>query len=207
VVAVTLGILGGAYFVVAGVSARPAPSRIETLLARTVRNLAIGWHAGHPPNPVPNTEDNRRGESMRHAMLTMAALFVCAAAEAHVRITPAESKTGTTETYSARVPTEGKVTTTSVQLDVPDGVSIVSASGPSGTSYELKKEGDRTVAIVWTTAIKPGDSAILSFVARNPKAGDNIVWKVHQRYADGTSSEWTGPAGSRGPSPVTKLLP
>jgi mono/diheme cytochrome c family protein len=57
VVAVTLGILGGAYFVVAGVSARPAPSRIETLIARTVRNLAIGWHAGHPPNPVPNTEE------------------------------------------------------------------------------------------------------------------------------------------------------
>ena len=27
------------------------------------------------------------------------------------------------------------------------------------------------------------------------------------RYADGTSSEWTGPAGSRGPAPVTKLLP
>jgi hypothetical protein len=29
-----------------------------------------------------------------------------------------------------------------VQLDVPDGVSIVSAFGPSGTSYELKKDGD-----------------------------------------------------------------
>ena len=63
------------------------------------------------------------------------------------------------------------------------------------------------VLFVWTIAIKPGDLATLSFVARNPKAGDKIVWKVHQRYADGTSSEWTGPAGSRGPAPVTKLLP
>jgi mono/diheme cytochrome c family protein len=57
VVAVTLGILAGAYFVVAGVSARPEPSGLETFIARTVRNVAIGWHAGHPPNPVPNTEE------------------------------------------------------------------------------------------------------------------------------------------------------
>ena len=57
VVAVTLGILAGAYFVVAGVSARPEPSGLETFIARTVRNVAIVWHAGHPPNPVPNTGD------------------------------------------------------------------------------------------------------------------------------------------------------
>ena len=144
---------------------------------------------------------------MRLALLTTLALFLSAAADAHVRITPAESKADTTETYSARVPTEGKVTTASVQLDVPDGVSIVSASAPPGVTYELKKDGDRIVAVVWTTAIKRGDSAMLSFVARNPKAGDKIVWKVHQRYADGTSSEWTGPVGSHGPAPVTKLIP
>jgi hypothetical protein len=57
VVAVTLGILVGVYFVTAGVSARPQPGALETLIARTVRNLAIGWHAGHPANPVPNSEE------------------------------------------------------------------------------------------------------------------------------------------------------
>ena len=56
-VAVTLGILAGAYFVLAGVSARPEPSGLETVIARTVRNLAIGWHSGHPANPVPNSEE------------------------------------------------------------------------------------------------------------------------------------------------------
>ena len=56
VIAVTLGVLVGVYFVTAGVSARPQPGAVETFVARTVRNLAIGWHAGHPPNPVPNTE-------------------------------------------------------------------------------------------------------------------------------------------------------
>ena len=144
---------------------------------------------------------------MRLVVLTIAAALLSVAAEAHVRITPAESKAGATETYSARVPTEGTVATTSVQLDVPDGVMIVSASAPAGASYELNKEGDRIVAVVWTTAITPGNVAMLSFVARNPNAGDQIVWKVHQRYEDGTSSEWTGPAGTRGPAPVTTLLP
>jgi mono/diheme cytochrome c family protein len=57
VVALTLGILAGAYVVVAGVSARPQPSGLETFIARTVRNLAIGWHAEHPPKPVPNTDE------------------------------------------------------------------------------------------------------------------------------------------------------
>jgi uncharacterized protein YcnI len=145
---------------------------------------------------------------MRLVLSAAAVLFVvCVSVEGHVRIAPAESTAARTETYNARVPTEGKVTTTSVQLDVPDGVTIVSAAAPSGASYQLKKDGDRIVAIVWTTAIAPGASATLSFVARNPQAADQIVWKVHQRYADGTSSEWTGPAGSRGPAPVTKLLP
>ena len=57
VVAVSLGILVGVYFVTAGVSARPQPGALETFIARTVRNLAIGWHASHQANPVPNTEE------------------------------------------------------------------------------------------------------------------------------------------------------
>src|SRR5258706_1682763 len=56
-VAVTLGILVGVYVVTAGVSARPQPGALETFIARTVRTLAIGWHAGHQVNPVPNTEE------------------------------------------------------------------------------------------------------------------------------------------------------
>jgi mono/diheme cytochrome c family protein len=56
VIALTLGVGIGVYFVTAGVSARPQPGATETFVARTVRNLAIGWHAGHPANPVPNSE-------------------------------------------------------------------------------------------------------------------------------------------------------
>jgi len=44
------------------------------------------------------------------------------------------------------VPTEGKVATTSVELDVPDGVTIVTISGAAG-SFEQKKRGDRVTSI------------------------------------------------------------
>jgi mono/diheme cytochrome c family protein len=57
VVAVTPGILAGVYFIAAGVSARPQPGALETFIARTVRKFAVGWHAGHQANPVPDTEE------------------------------------------------------------------------------------------------------------------------------------------------------
>ena len=52
------GAAGLAYFIGGGVSARPLPGRGETFVARTVRDLAIGWHARHDPNPVPSTEES-----------------------------------------------------------------------------------------------------------------------------------------------------
>jgi len=143
-------------------------------------------------------------KTITNRMITAALLVVLAAtaAHAHVTIRPREAKAGVTETYTMRVPTEGKVATTSVELEVPDGVTINSAPGAS----EQKKSGDRAISITWTVDIEPAQSQELTFVARNPTAGSEIAWKVHQRYADGTSSDWVEPAGSRRPGPVTKLI-
>lgn len=131
-------------------------------------------------------------------------LVASAAALAHVRIQPAESKPGATETYSMRVPTEGKVATTSVELEVPDGVTIVSISGPA-SEYETKKAGNRITNVTWKVNIAPSQAQQLTFVAKNPPTGAQIAWKVHQRYSDGTSSDWVDGAGTPRPSPVTKL--
>ena len=57
IVAGALGVLAGMFLVIVGVSARPEPSRLERALARTVRDIAIGRHARHEPNPVPKTDD------------------------------------------------------------------------------------------------------------------------------------------------------
>jgi mono/diheme cytochrome c family protein len=45
-----------AYFIGGGVSARPQPGRLETFVARTVRDTAIVWHAPDQRNSVPNSE-------------------------------------------------------------------------------------------------------------------------------------------------------
>ena len=55
--ALLVGVAGGAYFVMAGVSARPAPGRIEAFVATTVRNMAIAWHTPNVLNPVPRTPE------------------------------------------------------------------------------------------------------------------------------------------------------
>ena len=144
---------------------------------------------------------------MKAAMLTGAMLLIATPALAHVGVNPRESKAGATETYTLRVPSEGGKTTTSVVLDVPDGVTVISVNAPDGAKHEEKKVGDRIVQITWTVEIKAGASAQLSFVAKNPAQGEAIAWKTHQKYSDGTTSDWIGEAGSRNPAPVTRLLP
>lgn len=126
---------------------------------------------------------------------------------AHVGISPRESKLGASETYTLSVPSEGGMNTSTVVLDVPDGVTITSVMAPDGAKHEEKKEGDRIAQVTWTVAIKAGASAKLQFVATNPKTGTEIAWKVHQKYTDGMSSDWVGAGGSRNPAPVTKLIP
>jgi uncharacterized protein YcnI len=141
----------------------------------------------------------------RLAATTVALLLGAVVADAHVTVWPRESKAGASEKYAIRVPTEGKVTTTSIELEVPPGATIASIEAPSGFQYSVKRDGDRIVSVTWTMDIKPGEFREFVFLARNPKEGGEIVWKVRQRYADGTSSDWIGATGSRQPAPVTKL--
>ena len=138
---------------------------------------------------------------------TVSALLVATAAQAHVSVRPRESKAGATEKYIVRVPTEGKVATTSVEVEIPQGVTVNSVEPADGVKSEMKREGGRVVSITWTVTIDPGQNRELVFVAKNPSDATEIVWKAHQRYADATSSEWIGAAGTRQPAPVTTLTP
>ena len=126
-------------------------------------------------------------------------------AQAHVSVRPREAKPGATDTYIVRVPTEGKVATASVELDIPQSVTVESVEPVEGVKTDMKREGGRIVSITWTTAIEPGANREFTFTAKNPSEGTDIAWKAHQRYVDGTSSEWVGVAGTRQPAAVTKL--
>ena len=141
----------------------------------------------------------------RTVTCTLVAMLFATAAQAHVSVRPRESKLGATEKYIVRVPTEGKVATTSVEVDIPAGVVVELGEPADGVKSEMKREGGRVVSITWTVTIEPGANRELTFTAKNPAEGAEIVWKAHQRYSDGTSSEWVGAAGTRQPAPVTKL--
>lgn len=136
--------------------------------------------------------------------VVVALLFMASAASAHVTLQPRESAPGETITYTIRVPTEGTVVTTAVELEIPDAITVVSVDGPAD-GYELKKDGDRIVAIAWKTEIPPKQFKTFTFVAKNPAAASEISWKAHQKFADGTTSDWVEPAGSKRPAPRTRV--
>lgn len=141
------------------------------------------------------------------ALATTLIVALPALAQAHVSITPRQSTAGATEKYTVRIPTEGKVTTTAAELDVPEGVIVETLQAPAGWTHEINRANDRIVSIVWKADVKPGEFIEVAFVARNPRSGERIVWTLRQRFADGTVTDWTmGPNGVR-PTAVTQLSP
>ena len=119
-----------------------------------------------------------------------------ALAGAHVTIRPRESKASVEEKYTVRVPTEGQVATVSVELDIPEGVTVIDVPSSEGAKHETTKTGTRITTIKWTKEIPPTQAAEFLFVARNP-AGAQISWNVRQNLADGKTTPWT---------PATKLV-
>lgn len=136
--------------------------------------------------------------------VVFAVLAMASVVSAHVTLQPRESAPGETVTYTVRVPTEGTVATTAIELEIPDGVTVVSIDGPA-EAYEVKKSGDRIVSIAWKTDIQPKQFKTFTFVARNPMAASEISWKAHQSFADGTMSDWIEPAGGKRPAARTKV--
>lgn len=141
---------------------------------------------------------------MRLAAMTVFVVLAVSVLSAHVTVAPRESQAGTEQRYTVRVPTEGQVATTSVELEVPLEMTIIEVVPGDGYTFETRREGTRIVVITWKREIPPRQTAEFVFVARNPKS-DQVAWKAHQRYADGTSADWVGVEGDRRPAAVTKL--
>jgi uncharacterized protein YcnI len=142
--------------------------------------------------------------------LTIAALLtlaVPALAAAHVTVRPRESRPASEDHYTVRVPTEGTVATTMIRVEIPAGVTVLEVEKSAGATFETIKEGSRIVAITWRREIKPKEAAEFTFRARNPDSGQDLQWKAHQHFADGTVTDWVGAPGDRRPAAVTKIVP
>lgn len=141
---------------------------------------------------------------MRAAIIVLVLVMTASIVDAHVTVVPKESQAGAVERYTIRVPTEGQVNTTSVELEVPAGVTITEVVAGSGYTFDTRREGTRIVAITWKQEIPPKATGSFVFTARNPSSGQ-IAWKARQRFADGTSADWIGVEGDRRPASVTQL--
>ena len=144
---------------------------------------------------------------MQQTIRAVTALVVLAASavvHAHVTVAPRQSQGGASERYTVRVPTEGQVATTSVDLEIPAGVTVTEVVPGEGYTFDVRREGNRIVGITWKKDIPPGARADFVFVATNPASGP-LAWKARQRFADGTSADWVGVEGDRRPASVTTL--
>jgi uncharacterized protein YcnI len=133
------------------------------------------------------------------------ALFV-ATLDAHVVVTPRESAAGAEQVYTVRVPTEGTVSSTSIELEVPAGIHVMQVASGEGYTFDVKKDGNRIVSITWKQEIKPKEFKLYTFTAHNPQPGA-LQWKAHQTFADGSMRHWIGERGSKEPASVTTIVP
>jgi uncharacterized protein YcnI len=146
------------------------------------------------------------GFSLRCALVTVALLLPMAAAYAHVTVQPKQSAPGTDVRYTMKVPTEKFVPTIRVEIEFPSALNVTGIEAKPQWKVEEKKDSSgKLVGMTLSGSIPTGESSEFNFMARNPSAESKLIWKVIQIYQDGSKSEWTGPEGSRTPSPVTEV--
>ncbi len=145
--------------------------------------------------------------SLRPALIGTAFALACASVTfAHIRIAPTESAPGAREKYTMRVPNEKQVATIRVEGEFPAGLEIYDFEFKPGWKIDFKKDDNgKIVGATWIGKIVPYEFVEFGMLGINPKEGTNLVWKFVQFYDDGSKEEFTGPVGSRLPSPVTTL--
>ena len=124
----------------------------------------------------------------------------------HIRIAPTESTTGAREKYTMRVPNEKQVTCSKIEGEFPAGLDIYDFEFKPGWKIEFKKDDKgKIVGATWTGTMQQYEFVEFGMLGINPKEATDLVWKFVQYYDDGSKEEFTGPVGSRLPSPVTTL--
>jgi uncharacterized protein YcnI len=125
---------------------------------------------------------------------------------AHVTVSPLQSKTGAVQKYELRVHNEAKVAATSVDLDIPDGVTVTDVTNSTAGTYVTKKTGDRITGITWKVDVQPSKYVALPFTAKNPDATTDVHWSMHEHLADGSVVDWSDKPGSKEKGSVTKMV-
>jgi len=124
-----------------------------------------------------------------------------------VRILPAESVAGVHEKYTLRVPNEKLTDAVRVVGEFPAGLKIYNFEFKPGWKLSIHRDAaGNIIGAEWRGRLRPYEFAEFGLLGSNPVEPATLVWKFVQHYADGSKEEYSGPAGSRYPAPVTHIL-
>ena len=142
----------------------------------------------------------------RYLLSTAVLLVSGTLAFGHIRIAPTESTAGAREKYTMRVPNEKQVPCSKIEGDFPADLDIYDFEFKPGWKIDFKKnDKGKIIGATWTGKMMPYEFVEFGMLGINPKEATDLVWKFVQYYDDGTKEEFTGPVGSRLPSPVVTL--
>jgi uncharacterized protein YcnI len=143
---------------------------------------------------------------VRFALGSLAVYALTQLAFSHIRIYPNESTYGAREKYTMRVPNEKQVATIRVEAEFPPELNVYDFEFKPGWKIDFKKdEKGKIIGATWNGKVSPYEFVEFGMLGLNPKEGTELVWKFVQYYEDGSKEEFTGPVGSRLPSPVVTL--
>src|SRR4051812_36745970 len=113
---------------------------------------------------------------------------------------------GASQIYKGRVHNEEKVAATSIELEVPSGITVAAVAPIPGGNITTEKTGDRISRVTWHTEIASNKYVELAFTATNPSKAMQVQWVVHERMADGTVVNWSDAPGAEGKASTTKIV-
>src|ERR1700716_4335819 len=120
----------------------------------------------------------------RVSVVLLLAASAVTSLSAHPFVGPPPSKAPAVPEYELRVHNEAKTAATSVDLDIPDGVTVTEVAKPSAGTYTTKTVGDRITVITWQVDVQPSKYVALPFTAKNPRGGDRAALE-HARTSRG----------------------
>jgi uncharacterized protein YcnI len=142
----------------------------------------------------------------RFLLGTILAIVPSALLFAHITIWPKESAPGARERYTMRVPNEKQVATVRIEGEFPADLNVYDFEFKPGWKIDFKKDDKgKITGATWSGKIVPYEFVEFGLLGLNPKEGASLTWKFVQFYEDGMKEEFTGPVGSRYPSPVVTL--
>ena len=141
-------------------------------------------------------------------LVAVATLIVGAgSAWAHARISPVVVESKQLQLFSLAVPTEKEnLTTTKIELTVPQGFGIDSFVPAPGWQRQVQQTGSGEDAVIqkvtWTGGSVPTEEDSLFQFLASPSSSKTYTFAVRQTYSDGSVVDWSGPESSDSPSPT-----